>query len=155
MDEMKKRNVKASGAESKYSNDLIRTLSNDPTVHVTPGLTSHSIRSGETNFLSEHPKIKDDGLTHRGGWSLERMQTIFYYKSGNIRTDSCVGRVLSEWPLPDEGGFPPNYEVLPILERQLFKHYASVLILLCLTSILVMQYAHVKAKCERGERHVL
>jgi hypothetical protein len=49
---------------------------------LTPGLKTHSVRSGSINMAGYHHGLLIQWLIQRGGWAVDGMQTIFNYLAG-------------------------------------------------------------------------
>lgn len=86
---------------------------------ITPGLTSHSLRSGSATSCNEHKHVKDSDVTLRGGWSKRGFDNSLLYKFGTLKTDGAAGRVLSGWPCTDNGGICPRRSLIVISEDEM------------------------------------
>ena len=53
------------------------------------------MRYGSANFLDSNPGILTTWIAERGGWLLESINKVFYYITGQSKTDKKVARVLS------------------------------------------------------------
>ena len=58
-------------------------------------ITTHSVRYGSANFLDSNPGILTTWIAERGGWLLESINKVFYFITGQSKTDKKVARVLS------------------------------------------------------------
>jgi hypothetical protein len=67
-----------------FLNELYSMFQNNPDFqqYLQKRLTSHSVRAGSLNQASFHHEIMIQWLILRGGWSVDKMQTIFYYLAG-------------------------------------------------------------------------
>lgn len=70
--------------------------------------TSHDSRRSAVNDAALNADIPLSSVALRGGWSLGKEQTIFNYLMGICPSDVKVGRVLSGWSSPNEGGYAPG-----------------------------------------------
>ena len=77
--------------------------------------TSHDNKRSAVNDALLHNELTLHGTALRGGWSLAAEHTIFNYLMNICPSDIKVGRVLSGWTSPNEGGYAPGE-----------KHYCTV-----------------------------
>ena len=70
-------------------------------------ITTYSVRYGSANFLDSNPGILTTWIAERGGWLLESSNKVFYYITGQSKTNKIVARALSGWPNVVEGGICP------------------------------------------------
>ena len=75
---------------------------------LTPNLTSHSGRRGAAQDAHMHEDVTTTTVGHRGGWTLDSINRIFCYLTGNAESDTACARALSNWPNANEGGFLPT-----------------------------------------------
>lgn len=85
---------------------------------LTENLTSHSVRSGSLNYCNYNENLSIIWLILRAGFSMDSIVTLFNYIAGNHQTDTPVARVLSAWPVPNEGGFLPEINCLPVEDHE-------------------------------------
>lgn len=66
----------------------------------------------------------------RGGWAMERLQTVFNYIISSFKSDSKVGKSLSGWPSStNDGGKCPYKDCLTVPhEKRLFSSLAARLL---------------------------
>ena len=55
-----------------------------------------------------HKDVKTTAVGHRGGWTLDSINRIFYYVTGNTKSDTACASVSSDWPNANEGGCLPT-----------------------------------------------
>lgn len=149
-------NDAGSGA-SAFVNNALKVLTNSATDeghYITPGLTSHSLRSGSATSCSENKELQTHHLNHRGCW--DGVSTLFTYIWGTESTDAAVGRVLSGWSSISRGGdCPVGSSLVPQLQKSLYQRYCiylmgaagiGQLVQDVLTSILILYYLNVREK---------
>ena len=77
------------------------------------------MRYGSANFLDSNPGILTTWIAERGGWLLESINKVFYFITGQSKTDKKVARALSEWPNVDERGICPNIFYVYLLQNMI------------------------------------
>ena len=55
-----------------------------------------------------HEDVTTTTVGHRGGWTLDSINRIFCYLTGNAKSDTACARALSNWPNANEGSFLPT-----------------------------------------------
>ena len=70
--------------------------------------TSHHIRRGATQHGNEHPLMQTAWLLFQGGWSLDRVQTLFNYLAGSVKIASKAGLAMTDWEALEGCGFCPG-----------------------------------------------
>ena len=85
---------------------------------LTANFTSHSGRRGAAQDADTHMDVTTTTwnikfsfffwIRHRGGSTLDSINRIFCYITGNTKSDTACARALSNWPNANEGGFLPT-----------------------------------------------
>lgn len=110
-------------------------------------LSTHSARSGSATYADQHSSVHTQHVIMRGGWSVEGIQTIFNYIVGTAKTDSIVGRALSNYTTADTGGLchvddsfkgSPHKNKFLLYAETLIEHPLEYNLKLALVSTLVM-----------------
>lgn len=139
-------------------NSQLQTLTNIAesgpyNMHVTPNLTSHSIRAGAATAACDEHRVKEYVVNRRGDWARGQ-DTSIIYKRMTLHSDGAIGRVLSFWPHIDIGGRPPERTETTIRPEELeqFKYLTFSLLgtacleadlAECLCCVLLMHYEEV------------
>ena len=61
---------------------------------------------------------------HRGGWTLDSINRIFCYLTGNAKSDTACARALSNWPNANEGGFLPTLSCIDPSTAEQFRMFS-------------------------------
>jgi hypothetical protein len=70
--------------------------------------SSHAFRRGATNYGNEHPLMQTAWLLFQGGWSLDKVQTLFNYLTGSHKIASRAGLAMAGWQSLQGCGFSPG-----------------------------------------------
>jgi hypothetical protein len=60
------------------------------------------------------------------GWTLEKLQTLFTYLTGSVKSDTQVARALSGWGSVEKGGFCPDEEAIPASDHEYVNIFAHL-----------------------------
>ena len=90
---------------------------------LTPNLTSHSGRRGSAQEADLHRDVTTTLVGHRGGWTLDSINRIFCYITGNAKSDTACARALSNWPDANEGGLLPTLTCIDVNTRECFRRF--------------------------------
>ena len=75
-----------------------------------------------------HKDVTTITVGHRGSWTLDSLNRIFYYPTGNAKSDKACARALSNWPNANEGGFLPTLSFIdPSTAEQFRMFYPSLM----------------------------
>lgn len=121
-----------------HANKVIgEVTTTDPATHLAQGEAAefsapkfsgtHAIRHGVSNEASEHYDMQCQWLLPRGGWTMEQMQTLFFYVTGTVKTDVRVARAVAGWPSLRGGGHCPSLDSIPLASQDEFKTFVNCL----------------------------
>jgi integrase len=118
-------NIPRGDGVSKHINHTLKAFTT--AANVEANLTSHSSRHGAASAADSNHKINITWIIERGEWILDRINTVFEYIMGGSKNDRQVARVLSGWPLSEQGGILPNYLCVPENQRIILHQMADYL----------------------------
>ena len=71
-----------------------------------------------------HKDVTTTTVGHRGGWTLDSINRIFCYITGNTKSDIACARALFYWRNANEGGFLPRLSCIDSSTAQQFSMFS-------------------------------